>query len=163
MHLVLQNVWQMHESFKNTVQLHIMQRSRKTYALCMKINLAEINSKRTVLSYTKCNYVIWRSNVSTLGLQFSNCARTLEKLMCASGRRHQDLSIAGPCAFWGRRESDYVKVLVRPRTYSVLNACTMHVVLMLRRFWYITLYRYSEFVFFKIFSCICMAIYDLSD
>ena len=105
MHLVLQNVWQMHESFKNTVQLHIMQRSRKTYALCMKINLAEINSKRTVLSYTKCNYVIWRSNVSTLGLQFSNCARTLEKLMCASGRRHQDLSIAGPCAFWGRREN----------------------------------------------------------
>ena len=34
---------------------------------------------------------------------------------------------------------------------------------MLRKLKYITQYLYSKFVFFKIFSCICMAIYDLSD
>ena len=34
---------------------------------------------------------------------------------------------------------------------------------MLRKLKYITQYLYSKFVFFKIFLCICMAIYDLSD
>ena len=141
---------------------------------------AKVNNGSTILLWDK--YVIWRITACTGNVWENSTGQCMAKigenfptspegagprdrkvLMPALTRAHQLFQSARTIRALQAQSTDFLLNLYVIWRNSYILQYSSACIPMLRKLKYITQYLYSEFVFFKIFSCICMAIYDLSD